>query len=61
MKKVYIYNWKQAYFYMKNGVMPVERPQLHFVTNNLFFVFNSKESQNVYNKWCALENKKQAV
>ena len=51
MRKRYIYNWEQAYFYMKNGVMPIERPQIHFETGNIFFVFNDESTIHVYKKW----------
>ncbi|MCD3254365.1 hypothetical protein [Clostridium botulinum] len=55
--KRYIYNWQQAYFYMENGVMPIERPQKHFETGNIFFVFDNEETQKVYDKWCENQNK----
>ena len=47
-----IFNWQQAYFYMENGVMPKERPQIHKKTGKIFFVFNDTETQQLYDKWC---------
>ncbi|UBK64727.1 hypothetical protein [Clostridium perfringens] len=51
-KKYYIYNWQQAYFYMQNGVMPLERPAVNKVTGKIYFVFGSEETKEVYDKWC---------
>ncbi len=56
MMKRYIYNWQQAYFYMKNGIMPIERPQVHFKTGNIFFVFDNDETKEIYDKWCENQN-----
>lgn len=50
-KKYYIYNWEQAYFYMKNGIMPLERPGVH-PNGNVYFVFSDEDTKEVYNKWC---------
>ncbi|MGG7210378.1 hypothetical protein [Clostridium baratii] len=50
-KKYYIYNWRQAYFYMKNGVMPIERPGVH-PNGSVYFVFSGKDTEKVYDKWC---------
>lgn len=47
----YIYNWEQAYFYMENGVMPVERPGVHPTTGNIYFVFDNDSTKEVYVKW----------
>lgn len=52
MEKRYIYNWEQAYFYMSHGIMPIERPQVHFKTGNIFFVFDNKTTEKVYSLWC---------
>lgn len=52
MKKRYIYNWEQAYFYMKHGVMPIERPQVHFKTGKIFFTFDEVTTEKVYSLWC---------
>lgn len=50
--KKYIYNYKQAYFYIQNGVLPIEQPQIHKKTHKIFFVFSTKETEEVYSKWC---------
>jgi len=51
-KKIYIYNWEQAYFYMVEGhIRPIERPQVHFSTGKIFFVFDDKETENIYARW----------
>ncbi len=50
--KKYIYNLDQAYFYIQNGVRPIETPQKHFTTNKIFFVFDFNATQKVYEKWC---------
>ena len=52
MNKRMIFNWQQAYFYMENGVMPIERPQIHKTTNKIFFVFDDVDTQKLYDKWC---------
>jgi hypothetical protein len=50
--KKYIYNWEQAYFYMMEGkIRPIESPQVHFGTGNIFFVFDGKETENIYIRW----------
>lgn len=50
-KKRYIYNWQQSYFYMENGVMPIERPGINPTTEKIYFVFNNEETKEVYDKW----------
>lgn len=51
-KRYFIYNWRQAYFYMENGVMPLERPGVHPTTGNVYFVFDGDATKVVYDKWC---------
>ena len=50
--KRYIYDWKKAYFFMGHGVMPIERPQIHYETRVVFFVFDNEETKDVYDLWC---------
>ncbi|EGT0683774.1 hypothetical protein [Clostridium perfringens] len=50
--KYYIYNWQQAYFYMKNGVMPLERPGVNKSSGKVYFIFGAEETKEVYSKWC---------
>lgn len=56
--KRYIYDWKKAYFFMQHGVLPLERPRVHFKTGAVFFVFDDKETEDVYNLWCKREGLK---
>lgn len=49
---IYIYDWKQAYFYMcECGIIPIERPGVHPKTNAVYFVFNREETRSAYTKW----------
>ena len=47
-----IFNWQQAYFYMKNGVMPLERPGVNKSSGKVYFIFGAEETKEVYSKWC---------
>ncbi|MDZ5038209.1 hypothetical protein GNF78_13355 [Clostridium perfringens] len=51
--KYYIYNWQQAYFYMQNGVIPLERPGVNKSSGKVYFVFGAEETKEVYDKWCS--------
>jgi hypothetical protein len=50
-KKVYIYDLEKAYYYIENGIRPIEVPREHYQTHKVFFVFDSNETQDIYNKW----------
>jgi hypothetical protein len=54
-KRRYVYNWEQSYFYMQHGIMPIERPQIHFKTGNIFFVFDYIDTKRVHDLWCTRE------
>lgn len=49
---IYIYDWKQAYFYMENGLMPIDRPGINPKTNSVYFIFNRTETKPLFDKWC---------
>lgn len=50
----YLYNPKQAEFYIKNGIMP-ESIDINKKTNKVFFKFkDGKELQKIYHKWMVL-------
>ena len=49
--RVYIYNLEQVYFYIENGIRPYEKPRVHKTTGNIFFCFDKKKSQVVYERW----------
>lgn len=49
--KVYIYNLKQADYYMRNGVKPLDKG-IHNVTGRRYYVFDYYETRLVYDKWC---------
>lgn len=52
MRKIYIYNYQQAYFYMcKHGVEPIERPGTHPSTGNIYFVFDREATNKAYLEW----------
>lgn len=47
----YIYNIKQANFYIDNNMFPIETGR-NDKTGNIYYKFkNSKELQNVFAKW----------
>lgn len=50
--KRYIYNLDQAYFYIENGIRPIEPPHQHQVTHKIYFTFDNEETRGVYDKWC---------
>lgn len=49
---IYIYDWKQAYFYMENGLMPLERPGINFNTKTVYFVFKREDTKPLFDRWC---------
>ena len=49
--KVYIYNPKQASFYINNG-MRVLNTGVHYKTKKVFWVFDIYETEAVYSEWC---------
>ena len=50
MEYVYIYNLKQAYFYIKNDLLPCSIDK-HHVTGKIFFKFNKEDSHQLYDQW----------
>lgn len=48
--KIYIYNLKQAYFYIQQGLIPL-KIQEHHRTNKICFVFDKDKSNPLYTKW----------
>lgn len=48
--KVYIYNLKQAYFYIKQGLDPISIDK-HNKTQKIFFIFDKEKSNHLYTKW----------
>ena len=47
---IYIYNYHQANFYIKNGIKLIDI-NLNKTTNKIYFVFSKKESLECYIKW----------
>lgn len=56
IKKYYIYNLKQAYFYIANGVEPIGTPGINKRTGKVYFVFGAEETKEVYDTWCRNNN-----
>ncbi|NMM65539.1 hypothetical protein HBE96_23460 [Clostridium sp. P21] len=50
--KRYIYNLQQAYFYIQNGVLPLDPPAINHNTNKVYFTFNNEKTKEVYKLWC---------
>ena len=50
MNKIYIYNLKQAYFYIQQGLIPLQIRE-HYHTKKICFVFDKKKSNPLYTKW----------
>lgn len=48
---VYIYNLKQAYFYIREGLTPLYPPKENPNSKMVYFVFDKKESNTIYTKW----------
>jgi len=47
----YIYNIDQADYYIKEGCIALGAGR-HPQTKNVFLIFNFKETQSAYEKWC---------
>ena len=43
MEKVYIYDLEKVYFYIENGVRPIEVPREHYKTHRVAFCFSKQE------------------
>lgn len=57
----YIYNVKQADFYIQNGLVP-ESVDTHYTTKNVFFVFlKTDKLNNIFKKWVASGKNKQTL
>lgn len=54
MKPRYIYNLEQAYFYIQNGIKPIDIPKEHYRTKKIYFTFSEEQTRDVYDKWCKL-------
>lgn len=48
--KIYIYNFKQTEFCIKEGIKPLEI-NINPKTRKIYFVFNREETNNAYMKW----------
>ena len=55
--KLYIYNPKQAQFYIKHGVRCIDT-QIHKKTRKIFWVFNWEEAQPAFTAWVDSMNKR---
>lgn len=49
----YIYNMKQAAFYIKHNIKPISVEVVES-TDKICFKFDTKATEGVYNKWCRL-------
>lgn len=49
--KVYIYDYNKAYFYIQNGVLPIDPPKEHNQTHKVFFTFDYEDTKDLYNEW----------
>ncbi|MSS43772.1 hypothetical protein FYJ27_08530 [Anaerosalibacter bizertensis] len=50
MDKVYIYNLKQAFYYIQQGLLPIAINK-HNKTGKIFFVFDKEKSSDLYGEW----------
>lgn len=48
---VYVYNKRQSFYYMQNGVMP-EDCNINKKTQRIYFTFSKEKTKTVYDKWC---------
>lgn len=46
-----IYNMKQAYFYIREGLEPIGLPRFDSNKNKIYFVFDKEKSNPLYTKW----------
>lgn len=51
MDIIKIYNIKQAYFYIREGLEPLGFPRLNKNTDKIYFVFDRQKSNELYTKW----------
>lgn len=51
MKYVYIYNLRQANFYMINGCICLETGK-HVDTKKVWYKFDKADTNEAYEKWC---------
>lgn len=49
--EVYIYNFKQAYFYIRHGIDPVA-VGYNSIKKKFYFHFKRDETQEAYDLWC---------
>lgn len=49
--KVYVYDLERAYWYIENGVRPIEIPSEHHRTHKIMFVFSKGETKDLYTRW----------
>lgn len=58
-----IYNIKQAYFYIKEGLEPIGLPRFDSNKNKIYFVFDKEKSNPLYTKWIerSPKNKKRLI
>ena len=48
----YIYNLQQAYFYIREGLTPIDEGK-NLKTNKRFYKFKDSENlQQIFRKWC---------
>jgi len=47
----YIYNQRQAQFYISNGILPLD-VDIHMRTKCKFWVFDTQATAVVYDMWC---------
>lgn len=48
---VLVFNMNLVYHYIRNGVNPVGVPQCHHKTHKIFFIFDRKQTQSLYDEW----------
>lgn len=49
--KVYVYDLERAYWYIENGIRPIEVPREHLKTRRVMFVFSKEETNHLFTKW----------
>lgn len=48
--KIYIYNSRQAYFYIQQGLIPTKVRE-HDKTGNICYIFDKEKSRSLYTRW----------
>ena len=48
---VTLFNLKQIYTYIQNGVLPLIPPKVNDITKRIGFTFSKKETNLLYTKW----------